>query len=232
MDFTINTVASSEIIPTSSIAAYPSSSVATKSPMEVIVRLEQQIGELNLLVAQYQAASHNLPPDVRQKGPMPPLFPTLNVNHYVEIENDAKSIDVETINRKMKSLEDVMRGFRGFDSSQSVRYEKLCTFLEVELLPGYKIPKFEKFSGSGNSFFHLKISCEKLISVGNNKEIRIKLFNQSLTGKAFEWYSKQDVTKWSTWDDLANTFVDHYKFHVEIALNRISITKIKSKSTE
>ncbi|KAG5609194.1 hypothetical protein H5410_020475 [Solanum commersonii] len=44
--------------------------------MEVIARLERQIGELNLLVAQFQAASQNLPPDVRQKGPMPPLFPT------------------------------------------------------------------------------------------------------------------------------------------------------------
>ncbi|KAG5584294.1 hypothetical protein H5410_044728 [Solanum commersonii] len=44
--------------------------------MEVIARLEQRIGELNLLVTQYQVASQNLPPDVRQKGPMPPSFPT------------------------------------------------------------------------------------------------------------------------------------------------------------
>ena len=98
--------------------------------------------------------------------------------------------------------------------------------------PGYKIPKFEKFSGSGNPFFHLKIYCEKLIGVGNNEGIRIKLFNQSLTGKALEWYSKQDVTKWRTWDDLANAFVDHYKCHVEIFPDRISITKLKPKSTE
>ncbi|XP_049388071.1 uncharacterized protein LOC125852375 [Solanum stenotomum] len=298
MDSTINTVASSEIIPTPSVAANPSASVATESPMEVIARLERQIGELNLLVAHFQAASQNLPPDARQKGHMPPSFPTsseLNqgehfttfqpaqsaslthstqdtplvytftppkaptvahhappvytyvtaphvskaqefhrqdVNHYVEIENDTKSIDAEMMNRKMKSLEDAMRGLRGFDNRQSVRYEELCTFPEVELPLGYKIPKFEKFSGSGNPFFHLKIYCEKLIGVGNNEGIRIKLFNQSLTGKALEWYSKQDVTKWRTWDDLANAFVDHYKFHVEIAPDRISITKLKPKSTE
>ena len=40
------------------------------------------------------------------------------------------------------------------------------------------------------------------------------------------------MTKWRTWDDLANAFVDHYKFHVEIAPDRISITKLKPKSTE
>ncbi|KAH0635706.1 hypothetical protein KY289_035621 [Solanum tuberosum] len=211
MDSTINTVASSEMIPTSSVVANPNASVATKSPMEVIARLERQIGELNLLVTQYQVASQNLLPDARQKGPMPPSFSTSSVlnqgdhfttfqqtqsasftnstqdtplvytfappkapmvthyappvytyvtappvtkaqefhcqdvNHYVEIENDVKSIDAEMMNRKMKSLEDVMRGLCGFDSSQSVRYEKLCTFPEVELPLGYKIPKFEKF---------------------------------------------------------------------------------------
>ncbi|KAK4709799.1 hypothetical protein R3W88_004312 [Solanum pinnatisectum] len=136
-----------------------------------------------------------------------------DVNHYVEIKNDAKSIDAEMMNMKMKSLEDAMRGLCGFDSSQSVRYEELCTFPQVELSPGYKIPKFEKFSGLGNPFFHLKIYCEKLIGIGNNEGTRIKLFNQSLTGKAFEWYSKQD-------------------FNVEIAPDRISITKLKPKSTK
>ncbi|KAK4729784.1 hypothetical protein R3W88_022772 [Solanum pinnatisectum] len=253
MDSTINTVASFEMIATPSVAANPSASVATKSPIEVIARLEQQIGELNLLVTQYQASSQNLPLDARQKRPMPPLFPTsseLNqgdhfttfqqtqtptvthhaplvytyviaqpvtkaqefhrqdVNYYVEIENDAKSIYSKMMNKKMKSLEDAMRGLRG----QSVRYKELCTFPEVDLPPSYKIPKFEKFSGPGDPFFHFKIYCEKLIGVGNNKGIRIKLFNQSLTGKALEWYSKQDVTKWRTWDDLANAFTQTQLF--------------------
>ncbi|KAG5616430.1 hypothetical protein H5410_016254 [Solanum commersonii] len=169
MDPTINTVASSEMIPTPSVAANPSAPVATESPMEVIARLEQRIGELNLLVTQYQAASQNLPLDARQKGPChlfqlqrtqsaplshltqdthlvytfaPPKAPTVthhaspmytyvialpvtnaqefhrqDVNHYVEIESDAKSIDAEMMNKKMKSLEDAMRGLRGFDSS-------------------------------------------------------------------------------------------------------------------
>ncbi|KAK4707353.1 hypothetical protein R3W88_033080 [Solanum pinnatisectum] len=252
MDSTINTVALSEMMPTSSIAANPSASVATESPMEVIACLERQIGELNLLVTQYQTVFQNLPPDASlthstQDTPLvytfalpkaptvrhhalpvytyviaPPItkvqeFHCQDVNHYVEIENDTKSIDVEMMSRKMKSLEDAMRGLHGFD---------------IELPPGYKILKFEKFSGSGNPFFHLKIYCEKLIGVGNNEGIRIKLFNQSLIGKALEWYSKQDVTKWRTWDDLANAFVDHYKFHVEIAPDRISITKLNPKSTE
>ena len=98
--------------------------------------------------------------------------------------------------------------------------------------PGYKIPKFEKFSGLGNPFIHLKFYYENFFGVGNNKGIRIKLFNQSLTGKSLELYSKHDVTKWRTWDYLASAFVEQYKFHVAIFPDRISITKLKPKSTE
>ncbi|XP_049356466.1 uncharacterized protein LOC125821097 [Solanum verrucosum] len=204
MDPTINTVALSEMIPTTSVAANPSPSVETESSMEVIASLEQQIGELNFLTfapPKAPTVTHHAPP-VYTYVTVPPVtkareFHRQDVNHYVEIENDAKSIDVEMMNKKIKSLEDAMRGLHGFYSRQSVRYEELCTFPEVELPLGYKIPKFEKFSGSGNPFFHLKIYCEKLIGAGNNEGIRIKLFNQSLTGKAL-----------------------------------ISITKLKPKSTE
>ncbi|TMW84132.1 hypothetical protein EJD97_025730 [Solanum chilense] len=81
MDSTIRTVASSEMIPISSVAANPSASVATESPMEVIARLEQQLITLNLLVAQYQDASPNQPPDARERGPMPPVYPTSSEFH-------------------------------------------------------------------------------------------------------------------------------------------------------
>ena len=81
MDPTIHTVASSEMIPTPSIAAYPSASVAAESPMEVIASLERQIGALNLLVAQYQTASLNQPSDARERGPMPPVYPTSSEFH-------------------------------------------------------------------------------------------------------------------------------------------------------
>uniref|UniRef100_M1DJL7 Uncharacterized protein n=1 Tax=Solanum tuberosum TaxID=4113 RepID=M1DJL7_SOLTU len=122
MDSTINTVASSEMIPTSSVAANPSASVAIESPMKVIAHLEQQIGELNLLDTSvlYTFAPLKAPMVTYHAPPMytyvtaPPVtkaqeFHRQDVNHYVEIENDAKSIDAEMMSRKMKSLEDAMR---------------------------------------------------------------------------------------------------------------------------
>ena len=69
------------MIPTSSIEANPSASVAAESPTEVIASLERQIGTLNLLVAQYQDASLNQPTDARQREPMPHVYPTSSEFH-------------------------------------------------------------------------------------------------------------------------------------------------------
>ncbi|KAK6777635.1 hypothetical protein RDI58_024353 [Solanum bulbocastanum] len=166
MDFTINTVALSEMIPTASIKANPGALVETESPMEVIDRasLTHSTQDTPILytflpLKDPMVTRHPLPVYIFFIGP--PItkaqeFHHQDVNHYVEIENDTKSIDVEMMSTKMKSLEDSMRGLRGFDSSQSVRCEELCIFPE-------------------------------LIGIGNNEGIRINLFNQSLTEKALEW---------------------------------------------
>lgn len=125
---------------------------------------------------QYTQLTHNAT-NVQQVSPIhtyatvPPMTQTpglcrLDVDHYVEAEKEAKAVDGEMINRKLKSLKDALRGLRGLGTNQSVKYEELCAFPKVELPPGYKIPKFEKFDGSGNPFFHLKLYCEKLIGVG------------------------------------------------------------------
>ena len=113
--------------------------------MEVIARLERQIDELNLLVSQYHAASQNHPPNVAKRGPFHPCIRILLsfikeiiLPHFSKLKAPHTLIQL-----KILLLEDAMIGLRGFDSSQSVRYEELCTFPEVELPPDYKIPKFE-----------------------------------------------------------------------------------------
>ncbi|KAG5591597.1 hypothetical protein H5410_042111 [Solanum commersonii] len=86
-----------------------------------------------------------------------------DVDHYVEAEKEARLVSDELKNKKLKNLENTMRSLRELGSNQSVRYEELCAFPEVELPSGYKIPKFEKFDGSGNPFFHLKLQASGLL---------------------------------------------------------------------
>ncbi|XP_075074513.1 uncharacterized protein LOC142162103 [Nicotiana tabacum] len=97
---------------------------------------------------------------------------------------------------------------------QSLRYESLCIHPNIELSPGFKIPKFNTFNGKGNPISHLKDYCSRLVRIGHNEIIRMKLFIQSLSGQALDWYTQQDFSKWYTWEDMDRGFVEQYKFNI------------------
>ncbi|KAG5629621.1 hypothetical protein H5410_001338 [Solanum commersonii] len=54
-------------------------------------------------------------------------------------------------------------------------YEDLCIHPDVELPEGYKLPKFEMFNGIGYPKAHLRMYCNKLVGVGRDVKILMKL---------------------------------------------------------
>ena len=56
--------------------------------------------------------------------------------------------------------------------------------LDVEWPKGYKLPKFKMFNDIGDPKAHLRMYCDKLIGVGRDERILMKLFMRSLTGEA------------------------------------------------
>lgn len=68
--------------------------------------------------------------------------------------------------------------------------------------------------------------------MGKNKEIRIKLYSQRLSGKSLEWYTLKTVNIWRTWDDFPIAFMYNYKFKVKVAADKIYVINIKLKLFE
>ncbi|XP_070045135.1 uncharacterized protein [Nicotiana tomentosiformis] len=71
---------------------------------------------------------------------------------------------------------------------KGLSYEDLCIHPDVELPEGYKSSMFEIFSDTGDPKVHLRTYCEKLVGVGKNEQIHMKLFMQSLTRDALCWF--------------------------------------------
>ncbi|XP_070034632.1 uncharacterized protein [Nicotiana tomentosiformis] len=61
---------------------------------------------------------------------------------------------------------------------------------------GYKPPKFDIFDGTCDPHAHLRAYCDKLVGVGRNEKLRMKLFIRSLTGETLTCYTHQDTTNW------------------------------------
>ena len=81
---------------------------------------------------------------------------------------------------------------------------------DLEIPEGYKIPKFETFNGIGNPMSHLRAYCDKLVGIGKNDALIMRLFSRSLSGEALEWFTSQELRQWSTWGALAKDYLERF----------------------
>lgn len=56
---------------------------------------------------------------------------------------------------------------------------------------GYKVPKFDVFDGKRNLRARLRSYCDKLVGVGKDENIRIKLFLRSSIEGTLDWYTSR-----------------------------------------
>ncbi|XP_070030216.1 uncharacterized protein [Nicotiana sylvestris] len=113
-----------------------------------------------------------------------------------------------------------------------LNYEDLCIQPDVELPKGYEPPKFKMLDGIGDPKVHLRTYYDKLVGVGKDERIRMKLFMRSLTGDAMSWYISQNTKKWANWVSMALEFKDQFRFNTENALDVFYIQNLKKKLTK
>ncbi|XP_033514923.2 uncharacterized protein [Nicotiana tomentosiformis] len=133
---------------------------------------------------------------------------------------------------ELKKLTSHVQGVKGGKGIEGLNYEDLCIQPDVELPEGYKPPKFEMFDGTGDPKVHLRTYCDKLVRVGKDERILMKLFMRSLTGDAISWYISQNPKKWINWVSMASDFMDRFRFNTENAPDVFYIQNLKKKLTE
>ncbi|KAJ8574037.1 hypothetical protein K7X08_010548 [Anisodus acutangulus] len=138
----------------------------------------------------------------------------------------------ESVARETHSLKEAFKNIQTSKGHEGLEYEDLCMHPDIELPVGYKMPKFDLFDGKGNPYSHLRSYCDKLIGVGKNQAIIMKLFIRSLTEEALDWYTSQDPRKWHDWGTITQDFVDRFRFNTDTVLDRFYLMKLEKKSTE
>ncbi|XP_070055082.1 uncharacterized protein [Nicotiana tomentosiformis] len=128
-----------------------------------------------------------------------------------------------------KKLTGRVQSVEGGKGIEGLNYKDLCTHPDVELPEGYKPPKFEMFDGTGDLKVHLRMYYDKLVGVGKDERIRMKLFMRRLTGDALFWYISQNLKKWVDWVSMASDFMDRFRFNTENALDIFYIQNLKKK---
>ncbi|XP_070008248.1 uncharacterized protein [Nicotiana sylvestris] len=75
--------------------------------------------------------------------------------------------------RKIKSLEQSLRNMQGLGA-----YKDLCLFPDVQLLAGFKMPKFDLYDGYGDLVDHLRGYCSKMRCARGKDELLMAYFSQ------------------------------------------------------
>ncbi|XP_070050744.1 uncharacterized protein [Nicotiana tomentosiformis] len=133
---------------------------------------------------------------------------------------------------ELKKLTSRVKGVEDGKGIEGLNYEDLCIQPDVELLEGYKPPKFEMFDGTSDPEVHLRMYYYKLVGVGKYERIRMKLFMRSLTGDALSWYISQNPKKWINWVSMASDFMDWFRFNTENAPDVFYIQNLKKNRIE
>ena len=67
-----------------------------------------------------------------------------------------------------------------------------------------------------------------LETFGDNHPLLCQIFPDSLIGLAATWYTRLEKT--SSWKEIANYFLEYYRFNTKIASNRTVLKRIEKKS--
>ncbi|XP_070020621.1 uncharacterized protein [Nicotiana sylvestris] len=134
--------------------------------------------------------------------------------------------------KELKKLTSRVQGVEGDRGIEGLNYEDLCIQPDIELPERYKPPKFEIFNGTGDPSVHLRTYYDKLVRVGKDEKIRMKLFIRSRTRDALSWYIRQNPKKWSNWVSIASDFMDRFRFNTKNTPDVFYIQNLKKKPTE
>ena len=95
-------------------------------------------------------------------------------------KEEAAKIDInDEIRKAMKELQCV-------PDIAGLNYEDLCIHMNLDLPEWFKMPKFETFGVRENPLVYPRAYCDKLVGVGRDETMLMRLFSQSLSGEALE----------------------------------------------
>ncbi|KAG5605390.1 hypothetical protein H5410_026882 [Solanum commersonii] len=125
-----------------------------------------------------------------------------------------------SINAQLHGLRKALKSLQVIRGAESLDYDDLCIHPDIDMLVGYKPPKFDM------------AYCDKLVGEGTNEKLSMKLFIRSLSGETLTWYTRQDPRKWRDWQEMAEDFMNHFSFNIEITADRFSLANIQKKPLE
>lgn len=131
----------------------------------------------------------------------------------------------------MSKLEESVRKHKKV-ATIGIDMEKLCLFPYAKLLEKFKLVDFEKCDGTGDPKIHLQGYVESLLNQGVWKDAMGKMFHQSLTVPALQWFMTLDISKKKSWEDIRVVFITQFSYNTQIKMTTRELESTSMKERE
>ena len=115
----------------------------------------------------------------------------------------------------METLAEKLHIIEGSSIQGSIFLDNQTNFPQVIMPSKFKALDFVKYDGTGDPCAHLRMFCRKMAPCGDNYPLLCQIFLDSLTAPVAIWYARSERT--SSWREMANSFLEYYRFNTEIA---------------
>jgi hypothetical protein len=133
---------------------------------------------------------------------------------------------------KMEALEAKIKVIERVDLYDPVWAAEMCLVPNVVVPKKFRVPEFIKYSGTQCSMTHLKSYYNKMAKVVHDEKLMMHFFQDSLNGATLSWYMRLDNTKIRRWKYLLDAFIKQYKYNIDIAPNKISLSNLEKEDKE
>jgi hypothetical protein len=199
----------------------PSNQLAIFIQPPATAQPEETMGEHGQEPPHNPTFMHSMPP-----APTPAVIdPFANESHRTKSSN---GIDQD----KMAALEARIRAIEGVDLYDPVRAAEMCLVPNMVVPKKFRVPEFIKYTGTQCPMTPLKSYCNKMTEVVHDEKLLMHFLQDSLSGAALSWYMRLDNTKIRKWKDLVDAFVKQYKYNMDIAPDRTSLSNLEKRDKE
>ncbi|KAK8604532.1 hypothetical protein V6N13_099471 [Hibiscus sabdariffa] len=156
--------------------------------------------------------------------------PEMEVPNFDEVDDKSKT--EKKLEDRCEKLEELVRSMQNSATLGGIDARELSLVNDLVIPPKFKVPEFEKSTGTTCPSAHLTMYCRKMSLYLDNKKLLIHCFQDSLVGSAARWYTQLSRVHIKTWRDLSRAFLEQYKHVSNMVPSRTVLQNMEQKANE
>ena len=209
---------------------------------QIAAVMSKMMNDLKAKQQQINASSQSeIPPPTRQ-GLRPDKTPAVNADPTFQLDDviltgtsvspAAHVLHSPPNDENAKLLAKLDQRLREVEGTQSVPPVDLSVFARVQVPDKFKMPAFEKYDGTSNPIQHIEMYQGLMNRYVSNGPLMIQTFQASLKDAAMRWYTNHQINCKDSWEEVANLFVKHFKFNLNVTITREDQERVEQKKGE